>query len=189
MNTIRLRTPFVYDVVPHPMHVRRLPLRAQCRADSLEPHDNSRSPHANPLRFPTATATFAVGIAGYLGVKPVALHDHRRAAGWAIAQGSSTAREQEPLLLTAVTGLAIAPLCAGVHRRPSHARASVSPWWASRSRPSCPPPCFRDSSSAGPEPVARSPRPARRSPPSATRTGSPASTDSRTAASSRWYSP
>lgn len=70
-----------------------------------------------PLRLPTATATFAIGIAGYLGVNlspymitaaQIGLDIDVLAASWLVTA---------TLLLTAVTGLAIAPLCAGGHRR------------------------------------------------------------------------
>ncbi|MDN3311122.1 MFS transporter [Microbacterium oryzae] len=70
-----------------------------------------------PLRLPSATATFAIGIAGYLGVNlspymitaaQIGLGLDVLAASWLVTA---------TLLLTAVTGLAIAPLCAGAHRR------------------------------------------------------------------------
>lgn len=70
-----------------------------------------------PLRFPTAAATFAIGIAGYLGVNlspymitalQGALATDVLTASW-IVTGA--------LLATAVTGLATAPLCAGRMRR------------------------------------------------------------------------
>ncbi|HXH33909.1 MAG TPA: MFS transporter [Plantibacter sp.] len=78
-----------------------------------------------PLRLPTATATFAVGIAGYLGVNlspymitavQAALDMDVLAASWLVT-GS--------LFLTALAGLAIAPLCAGTHRR-TVARAGLA---------------------------------------------------------------
>lgn len=70
-----------------------------------------------PLRFPTATATFAVGIAGYLGVNlsPYMITAAQTGLGLDILAASWLVTAT--LLLTAVTGLAIAPLCAGVHRR------------------------------------------------------------------------
>lgn len=70
-----------------------------------------------PLRLPTATATFAVGIAGYLGVNlspymitavQAALTIDVLDASWIVTAS---------LFLTALSGLAIAPLCAGRHRR------------------------------------------------------------------------
>lgn len=70
-----------------------------------------------PLRVPTATATFAIGIAGYLGVNlspymitaaQDALDLDVLAASWLVTAA---------LLLTAIAGLSIAPLCAGIHRR------------------------------------------------------------------------
>ncbi|ALX66320.1 hypothetical protein [Microbacterium sp. XT11] len=78
-----------------------------------------------PLRLPTAAATFAIGIAGYLGVNlspymitaaQTALDLDVLTASWLITA---------TLLLTAVAGLAIAPLCAGVHRR-TVARAGLA---------------------------------------------------------------
>lgn len=70
-----------------------------------------------PLRFPTATATFAVGIAGYLGVNlsPYMITAAQTGLGLDILAASWLVTAT--LLLTAVTGLAIATLCAGVHRR------------------------------------------------------------------------
>ena len=70
-----------------------------------------------PLRLPTATATFAVGIAGYVGVNlspymitaaQTALHVDVLTSSWIVTAS---------LFLTALAGLAIAPLCAGPHRR------------------------------------------------------------------------
>ncbi|MBW8761072.1 MAG: MFS transporter [Microbacterium sp.] len=70
-----------------------------------------------PLRLPTATATFAVGIAGYVGVNlspymitaaQTALHADVLTSSWIVTAS---------LFLTALAGLAIAPLCAGPHRR------------------------------------------------------------------------
>lgn len=69
-----------------------------------------------PLRLPTATATFAIAIAGYLGVNlspymitalQTALDADLLTASW-IVTGA--------LLATAVVGLAFAPLCAGPRR-------------------------------------------------------------------------
>ncbi|WP_426621940.1 MFS transporter [Microbacterium sp. As-52] len=70
-----------------------------------------------PLRFPTATATFAIGIAGYLGVNlsPYMITAAQTGLGLDVLTASWLVTAT--LLLTAVTGLAIAPLCAGVHRR------------------------------------------------------------------------
>lgn len=69
-----------------------------------------------PLRLPSAVATFGIGIAGYLGVNlspylitavQTALGADVLAASWIITGA---------LLLTAVTGLATAKLCAGPRR-------------------------------------------------------------------------
>ncbi|GAA1522284.1 MFS family permease [Agromyces terreus] len=69
-----------------------------------------------PLRLPTATATFTIGIAGYLGVNlspymitalQGALDSDVLTASWIVTA---------TLLATAITGLAIAPLCAGPRR-------------------------------------------------------------------------
>lgn len=70
-----------------------------------------------PLRFPTATATFAIGIAGYLGVNlsPYMITAAQTGLGLDVLTASWLVTAT--LLLTAVTGLAIAPLCAGAHRR------------------------------------------------------------------------
>ncbi|MGK9220623.1 MULTISPECIES: MFS transporter [unclassified Microbacterium] len=70
-----------------------------------------------PLRLPTATATFAIGIAGYLGVNlsPYMITAAQSGLGMDVLAASWLATAT--LLLTAVTGLAIAPLCAGAHRR------------------------------------------------------------------------
>ncbi len=70
-----------------------------------------------PLRFPTATATFAIGIAGYLGVNlsPYMITAAQTGLGLDVLAASWLVTAT--LLLTAVTGLAIAPLCAGPHRR------------------------------------------------------------------------
>lgn len=70
-----------------------------------------------PLRLPTATATFAIGIAGYLGVNlsPYMITAAQRGLGIDVLAASWLVTAT--LLLTAVTGLAIAPLCAGGHRR------------------------------------------------------------------------
>ncbi|MFG6279063.1 MFS transporter [Microbacterium sp. 5K110] len=70
-----------------------------------------------PLRLPTASSTFIVGIAGYLGVNLspymiIAVQQGMDAdvltASWLVTGA---------LLLTALTGLAVAPLCAGRSRR------------------------------------------------------------------------
>lgn len=70
-----------------------------------------------PLRFPTAAATFAIGIAGYLGVNlsPYMITAAQTGLGLDVLAASWLVTAT--LLLTAVTGLAIAPLCAGRHRR------------------------------------------------------------------------
>lgn len=70
-----------------------------------------------PLRFPTATATFAIGIAGYLGVNlsPYMITAAQTGLGLDVLTASWLVTAT--LLLTAMTGLAIAPLCAGAHRR------------------------------------------------------------------------
>lgn len=70
-----------------------------------------------PLRLPSASSTFIVGIAGYLGVNLspymiIAVQQGMDAdvltASWLVTGA---------LLLTALTGLAVAPLCAGRSRR------------------------------------------------------------------------
>ncbi|WP_156760241.1 MFS transporter [Microbacterium karelineae] len=70
-----------------------------------------------PLRVPTATATFAIGIAGYLGVNlsPYMITAAQEGLGLDVLAASWLVTAT--LLLTAVTGLAIAPLCAGPRRR------------------------------------------------------------------------
>lgn len=70
-----------------------------------------------PLRFPTAAATFAIGIAGYLGVNlsPYMITALQTGLGADVLTASWIVTAT--LLATAVTGLATAPLCAGVHRR------------------------------------------------------------------------
>ena len=70
-----------------------------------------------PLRVPTATATFAIGIAGYLGVNLSPYMITAAQTGLGIDVLAASWLVTATLLLTAVTGLAIAPLCAGVHRR------------------------------------------------------------------------
>ena len=77
-----------------------------------------------PLRFPTAAATFAIGIAGYLGVNlsPYMITAAQTGLGLDVLAASWLVTAT--LLLTAMTGLAIAPLCAGTHRR-TVARAGV----------------------------------------------------------------
>lgn len=70
-----------------------------------------------PLRFPTATATFAIAIAGYLGVNlsPYMITALQNGFGTDVLTASWIVTAA--LLATAVTGLATAPLCAGAHRR------------------------------------------------------------------------
>lgn len=70
-----------------------------------------------PLRLPTATATFAVGIAGYLGVNlsPYMITAVQTALGIGVLAASWMVTAS--LFLTALAGLAIAPLCTGAHRR------------------------------------------------------------------------
>ncbi|AQY02021.1 MULTISPECIES: hypothetical protein [Microbacterium] len=70
-----------------------------------------------PLRLPTATATFAIGIAGYLGVNLSPYMITAAQTGLDIDVLAASWLVTATLLLTAVTGLAIAPLCAGGHRR------------------------------------------------------------------------
>lgn len=70
-----------------------------------------------PLRVPTATATFAIGIAGYLGVNLSPYMITAAQAGLGIDVLAASWLVTATLLLTAVTGLAIAPLCAGSRRR------------------------------------------------------------------------
>lgn len=70
-----------------------------------------------PLRLPTATATFAIGIAGYLGVNLSPYMITAAQTGLGIDVLAASWLVTATLLLTAVTGLAIAPLCAGGHRR------------------------------------------------------------------------
>ncbi|WP_337006542.1 MULTISPECIES: MFS transporter [unclassified Microbacterium] len=70
-----------------------------------------------PLRFPTASATFAIGIAGYLGVNLSPYMISAAQTGLGIDVLTASWLVTATLLLTAVTGLAIAPLCAGAHRR------------------------------------------------------------------------
>lgn len=70
-----------------------------------------------PLRFPTAASTFAIGIAGYLGVNlsPYMINALQTGLGLDVLAASWIVTAT--LLATAITGLAIAPLCAGRHRR------------------------------------------------------------------------
>ncbi|MDW4574119.1 MFS transporter [Microbacterium sp. M3] len=70
-----------------------------------------------PLRFPAAAATFAIGIAGYLGVNlsPYMITALQTGFGTDVLTASWIVTAT--LLATAVTGLATAPLCAGRHRR------------------------------------------------------------------------
>ncbi|AKV85979.1 hypothetical protein AKG07_06330 [Microbacterium sp. CGR1] len=70
-----------------------------------------------PLRLPTATATFAIGIAGYLGVNLSPYMITAAQTGLSMDVLAASWLVTATLLLTAVTGLAIAPLCAGSHRR------------------------------------------------------------------------
>ncbi|MFJ4176059.1 MFS transporter [Microbacterium sp. NPDC089696] len=78
-----------------------------------------------PLRFPTASATFAIGIAGYLGVNLSPYMITAAQSGLGIDVLAASWLVTATLLLTAVTGLAIAPLCAGAHRR-TVARAGLA---------------------------------------------------------------
>jgi MFS family permease len=70
-----------------------------------------------PLRLPTATATFAIAIAGYLGVNlsPYMITALQNGFGTDVLTASWIVTAT--LLATAITGLATAPLCAGAHRR------------------------------------------------------------------------
>lgn len=70
-----------------------------------------------PLRFPTAASTFAIGIAGYLGVNLSPYMITALQTGLGIDVLSASWIVTATLLATAITGLATAPLCAGVHRR------------------------------------------------------------------------
>ncbi|MGL3807456.1 MFS transporter [Paeniglutamicibacter sp. R2-26] len=78
----------------------------------------SHAPHSGriPLRLPSASATFAIAIAGYLGVNlspymitalEVSIGVDFITAGWIVTG---------VLLATAVVGLSVAPLCAGRSR-------------------------------------------------------------------------
>lgn len=69
-----------------------------------------------PLRLPSATATFTIGIAGYLGVNlsPYMISALQQAIGADVLTASWIITAT--LLSTALTGLAIAPLCAGPRR-------------------------------------------------------------------------
>lgn len=78
-----------------------------------------------PLRPPTATATFAIGIAGYLGVNLSPYMISAAQTGLSIDVLAASWLVTATLLLTAVTGLAIAPLCAGARRR-AVARAGLA---------------------------------------------------------------
>ena len=71
-----------------------------------------------PIRFPTASSTFLVGIAGYLGVNlsPYMIAAVQEGIGADVLAASWLVTGT--LLLTALTGLAVAPLCAGARRRP-----------------------------------------------------------------------
>ncbi|MCC4247661.1 MULTISPECIES: MFS transporter [Microbacterium] len=70
-----------------------------------------------PLRLPTASSTFIVGIAGYLGVNlsPYMIIAVQEGLGADVLTASWLVTGV--LLLTALTGLAVAPLCAGRSRR------------------------------------------------------------------------
>ncbi len=70
-----------------------------------------------PIRFPTASSTFLVGIAGYLGVNlsPYMIAAVQEGIGADVLAASWLVTGT--LLLTALTGLAVAPLCAGARRR------------------------------------------------------------------------
>lgn len=78
-----------------------------------------------PLRVPTASATFAIGIAGYLGVNLSPYMITAAQTGLGIDVLGASWLVTATLLLTAVTGLVIAPLCAGAHRR-TVARAGLA---------------------------------------------------------------
>src|SRR5690349_7238020 len=69
-----------------------------------------------PLRLPTATATFAIAIAGYLGVNlsPYMITALQTALGADLLTASWIVTGA--LLATAIVGLAAAPLCAGPRR-------------------------------------------------------------------------
>lgn len=70
-----------------------------------------------PIRFPTASSTFLVGIAGYLGVNlsPYMIAAVQEGIGADVLAASWLVTGT--LLLTALTGLAVAPQCAGARRR------------------------------------------------------------------------
>lgn len=70
-----------------------------------------------PLRVRTGAATFAIGIAGYLGVNlsPYMITALQEGFGTDVLTASWVVTAT--LLATAVTGLATAPWCAGRHRR------------------------------------------------------------------------
>jgi MFS family permease len=70
-----------------------------------------------PLRFPTAAATFAIGIAGYLGVNLSPYMITALQTGLGIDVLAASWIVTAALLATAVTGLVTARLCAGAHRR------------------------------------------------------------------------
>lgn len=78
-----------------------------------------------PLRFPTASATFAIGIAGYLGVNLSPYMITAAQTGLGIDVLGASWLVTATLLLTALTGLGIASLCAGAHRR-TVARAGLA---------------------------------------------------------------
>ncbi|WAC70002.1 MFS transporter [Microbacterium sp. SL75] len=70
-----------------------------------------------PIRFPTASSTFLVGIAGYLGVNmsPYMIAAVQAGIGADVLTASWIVTAT--LLLTALVGLAVAPACAGPRRR------------------------------------------------------------------------
>ncbi|MCM3657874.1 MFS transporter [Agromyces mediolanus] len=78
---------------------------------------NSELASRVPLRLPTASATFAIAIAGYLGVNlsPYMIGALQSSLGADLLTASWIVTGA--LLATAVVGLAIAPLCAGPRRR------------------------------------------------------------------------
>lgn len=137
-----------------------------------------------PLRVRTGAATFAIGIAGYLGVNlsPYMITALQEGFGTDVLTASWIVTAT--LLATAVTGLVTAPWCAGRHRR-LVARIGLAAGVAGFlvaalvGVPRSPSP---DSSSAASARAARSPPPEPRSRRSATRIASRGSTDSPTAA-------
>lgn len=69
------------------------------------------------LRLPTASATFVIGIAGYLGVNLSPYMIEAVSSALALDILISSWLVTATLLLTAFTGLLVAPWCAGPHRR------------------------------------------------------------------------